>query len=416
MQSDYPKMYRIRQRFDAATIEDVAATITDEFERNNISQRVSPGGRVAVAVGSRGIHDLQLIVSTTVDCLKHLGLKPFIVPAMGSHGGATDEGQEAVLHHLGISETSVGAPIVSHMDVISLGRLDNGAEVFISKDIAEADHLVVINRVKPHTAFRSDVESGLCKMLAVGCGKHQGALNMHKFGLGASIKPAAEVILKKIPVLCGLAIVENSLDLPHTIRLALPENFIEIDRRLLEVGRKLLPRIPVDSLDVLIVGELGKNISGGGIDPNVIGFWRREGGVREPDYRTLVLLDITEQSHGNALGIGMVDLTSKRVMDKVDLKVTYTNALTTGIWRAVRLPMALENDQAVMDAVLFHAVDVSKIRMGRIVNSLSLEYLWVTREVLEELKTNDSIEIDETPLTIDFDTEGRMLPFDLPQL
>jgi hypothetical protein len=235
-------------------------------------------------------------------------------------------------------------------------------------------------------------------MLAVGCGKHRGALNMHRFGLGASIKPAAEFILNRIPVLFGLAIVENSLDLPTVIRLTLPEKFIEVDRELLETARRLLPRIPVEQLDILIVNELGKNISGGGIDPNVIRFWRREGGPRVPDYRTVILLDITEQSLGNALGIGMVDLTSRRVMEKVDLDVTYANALTTGVWRAARLPIALENDRAALQAALLHVTDVTRVRMARVLNSLMLEHFWVTREVLEELRGKDGIEVDDSPI------------------
>jgi hypothetical protein len=414
MQIDYPKMYRIRQKFDRSAIADIPKTIRGEFARGDFARRIRPGQRVAVAVGSRGINNLQTIVATMVECLRGMGLQPFIVPSMGSHGGATAEGQEDVLKHLGISEATVNAPVVSSMEVISLGCIENGADVFISKDIAESDHVVVINRVKPHTAFRSDVESGLCKMLSVGCGKHQGALNMHKFGLGASIKPAAEMMLRRIPVLCGLAIVENSLDVAHTFRIARAEEFIDVDRELLESAKRLLPRIPVEKLDVLIVNEMGKNISGGGIDPNVVGFWRREGGPRTPDYRTLILLDITEQSQGNAVGIGMADLTTRRVMDKLDLGATYTNALTTGIWAAVRLPIALKDDRTVLDAALSHVTDIPKVRMARILNSLMLETLWVTEEVVKELRANKDIEVDETPVRIAFDADGRMLPFEMP--
>ena len=414
MNTEYPKLYRIRQRFDNTMIDDVQGAVRAEFARVDFSRKTCPGQRVGIAVGSRGIHKLPLMVATAVECLREMGLRPFIIPAMGSHGGATAEGQKEVLEHMGISEETVHAPIVSSMEVIELGRLENGAEVFVSKDVAEANHVVVINRVKPHTAFRSDVESGLCKMLAVGCGKHRGALNMHKFGLGESIKPAAEMILKKTPILCGLAILENSLDLTNTIQLALPAEFVKIDHELLERARVLLPRIPVESLDVLIVNEMGKNISGGGIDPNVIGFWRRQGGPRTPDYKTVILLDITEKSQGNAVGIGMVDLTTERVRDKIDLHSTYTNALTTGIWAAVRLPIALKNDRAVLDAALTHVTDLSRIRMARILNSLSLETLWVSGEVAKELRGRNGIEVDETPVPIAFDADGRMLPFEVP--
>jgi hypothetical protein len=340
-----------------------------------------------------------------------MGLKPFILPAMGSHGGATAEGQVKLLRELGITESSVGAPIISTMDVISLGSLDSGAEVFVSKDALEADHLVVINRVKPHTAFRNEVESGLCKMLAVGCGKHEGALNMHKFGLATSIIPAARIILEKAPVLCGLAIVENSADRTHTMRCVLPEQFVETDRELLELAWKFLPRIPLEELDILVVDEMGKNISGTGIDPNVVGFWRREGGPRKPDYGTIIVLDLTPQSDGNALGIGLTDLTTRRFMDKVNIEATYANALTTGIWGSVRFPIALQNDRVVLETALSHVVDLDHVRMVRIVNTLHLENFWATEALLPELRKQKGITVDEKPLQLQFDDEGKLRTF-----
>lgn len=404
-------MYRIQQRFDTTSIRDVPEEVRREFSRLNGGKNIKPHQRVAVAVGSRGINNLKTIVATVVECIRNMALKPFILPAMGSHGGATAEGQVKLLNEFGITESSVNAPIISTMDVISVGRLDSGAEVFISKDALEADHLVVINRVKQHTLLRGEVESGLCKMLAVGCGKHKGALDMHKFGLAASIIPAAQILLAKAPVLCGLAIMENSLDQTHTVKLALPEQFIEVDKELLESARRLLPRIPLEDLDILIVDEMGKNISGAGIDPNVIGFWRREGGPRKPDYRTLIVLDLTHQSEGNAVGIGMVDLTTRKVIDKVDLKPTYTNALTSGVWRSVRFPIALENDRAVLETALSHVLDPHDVRMVRIVNTLHLENFWATEALLPELREQEGVIVDEAPLQLQFDDEGKLLSF-----
>jgi hypothetical protein len=408
---NYPFMYRIQQRFDTTSIGDVPEAVRRGFSRLDIGKNVQPGQRVAVTAGSRGIDNLTTITATVVECLRNMGLKPFILPAMGSHGGATAVGQVKLLNHLGITESSAGAPIISTMDVISLGNLDSGAEVFMSKDALEADHIVVINRVKPHTAFRSEVESGLCKMLTVGCGKHEGALNMHKFGLAASIIPAARIILEKAPVLCGLAIVENSADRTHTMSFALPEQFVEIDRELLELAWKFLPGIPLEELDILVVDEMGKNISGAGIDPNVVGFWRREGGSRKPDYRTIIVLDLTPQSDGNALGIGLTDLTTRRVMDKVNIQATYANALTTGIWGSVRLPIALENDRAVLETALSHVSDLGHVRMVRIVNTLHLENFWATEALLPELREKESLIIDETPVQLRFDEAGRLHPF-----
>jgi len=408
---NYPLLYRIQQRFDMASIQDVPGMVRREFSRLDVGKNVQPGQRVAVTAGSRGIDNLIPITATVVECLRNVGLKPFILPAMGSHGGATAKGQVKLLSELGITESSIGAPITSTMDVISLGTVDSGAEVFISKDVLEADHLVLINRVKPHTAFRGEVESGLCKMLTVGCGKHEGALNMHKFDLAASIIPAARIILEKAPVLCGLAIVENSADRTHTMRFALPEQFVEIDRELLKLAWKFLPGIPLEELDILVVDEMGKNISGAGIDPNVVGFWRREGGPRKPDYRTIIVLDLTPQSDGNALGIGLTDLTTRRVIDKVNIQATYANALTTGIWGSVRLPIALENDRAVLETALSHVSDLDHVRMVRIVNTLHLENFWATEALLPALREKESLIVDETPVQLRFDEEGRLHPF-----
>ncbi len=408
---NYPLMYRIQQRFDTTCIKDVPEAVRREFSRLDIGRKVRQGQRVAVTAGSRGIDNLIPITAAVVECIRNMGLTPFILPAMGSHGGATAEGQVKLLGELGITESSVGAPIISTMDVISLGRLESGAEVFMSKDALEADHIVVINRVKPHTAFRSEVESGLCKMLTVGCGKHEGALNMHKFDLAASIIPAARIILEKAPVLCGLAIGENAADRTHTMRFALPEQFVEIDRELLKVAWKFLPTIPLGELDILVVNEMGKNISGAGIDPNVVGFWRREGGPRKPDYRTIIVLDLTPQSDGNALGIGLTDLTTRRVIDKVNIQATYANALTTGIWGSVRLPIALENDRAVLETAFSHVSDPDRVRMVRIVNTLHLENFWATEALLPELREKESLIVDETPVQLRFDEEGRLHPF-----
>jgi hypothetical protein len=403
----FPKLYKVKQIFDDSFEPDPAGAVRREIGRADLAGRYACGQSVAVAVGSRGIQGIKGMVETLVSSLMDMGLKPFIVPAMGSHGGATAEGQRQVLEHLGITEASCGVPIRSSMDVVSLGHLPSGAEVFVARDILEADHLVLINRVKLHTAFRGQVESGICKMLTVGCGKHQGALNMHKFGLTDSIIPAAHVILGRVSVLFGIAVLENAAEKTHTVKLVLPEDFIETDAMMLKTAFSLFPRIPLEDLDILVVGQMGKNISGGGMDPNVIGMWRRDGGPRKPNYRTLAVLDLTPESHGNAMGIGLADLTTKRVIDGIDLKSTYTNALTTGIWAAARLPISLENDRAVLEIVC----DPRKVRMAFIANTLYLETFWASEALLPELRAKGSIEIDETPLALRFSDEGRLLPF-----
>jgi hypothetical protein len=407
----FPMLYKVNQIFDDSFEPDPSGAVRRGIARSDLSGRFTPGQTIAVAVGSRGIQEIVGMVAAMVSSLKTLGLKPFIIPAMGSHGGATGDGQRQVLEHMGITEAAVGAPIRSSMDVVSLGHLPSGAEVFVARDAMEADHLALINRVKPHTAFRGQVESGICKMLAVGCGKHQGALNMHKFGLAESIVPAASVILDRVSVLFGIAVLENAAEKTHTVRVVLPETFIESDAEMLKTAFGLFPRIPVDDLDILVVGEMGKNISGGGMDPNVIGMWRRDGGAREPNYRTVVLLNLTPESHGNAMGIGLADLTTRRVIDMLDIKATYTNALTTGLWAAARLPIALENDRVALETALSPIHEPEKVRMACITNTLFLETFWASEALLTELRLRGDIEIDEKPLAFRFSGEERLLPF-----
>lgn len=408
----FPEMYMVEQRFQVPVLRDVEAAVKEELLRFPVTSLTSPGQTVAVAVGSRGIHDLVPVVRTVVGHLKESGLRPYIIPAMGSHGGATALGQEQVLKGLGITESSVGAPVRSDMQVVSLGRLESGLEVFCAKDALLADHLVVINRVKPHTAFRGPVESGLCKMLAVGLGRKEGASLMHRYGLGESIVPAALRILEKAPVLLGLAILESPSGGTCSVRVVQPSEFPKADKELLEKAWEIFPRVPVEKLDLLLVERMGKDISGAGMDPNVIGLWRREGGPRIPDYKTVVVLDLTPASHGNATGIGMADLTTKRLMSKVDLQATYTNALTSGVLRSARLPIPMDTDKEAVQAALAQIPDISSVRMARIRDTLNLERFWVTQALLPELRERQGLVVHEKPTPLLFDEEGSLLPLD----
>ncbi len=406
----YPLMHRIAQTFQADSIADIDGEV-----RNRLAPIAIPaaaGAPVAVAVGSRGIHHIRRIVAAVVNCLKDRGYEPFIMPAMGSHGGATAEGQRRLLAELGICQDTTGAPIVSSMDTVSLGRLDSGCDVLFARDAMEAGAVFVINRVKPHTAFRGPVESGLCKMLVVGCGKHRGAENIHTYDVAAALEPAARLILAQAPILGGLAVLENARGGVQAMELAAPENFIEIDRRLLRQARRLLPSLPVDALDLLIVDEIGKNISGSGMDPNVIGFWRRDGGERQPDYRCIVVLDLTAASHGNALGIGWADLTTRRLVNKMDVKVSYTNAITAGAFRAVRLPLTLESDREAVDTALLKVPNVLGARIARIRNTLELETFWASSALVEELARDAAISVSGHTAAFAFDAAGRLQPFE----
>jgi hypothetical protein len=406
---DFPSLYRIQQRFDVTSIDDVAGAVREEFAKFDPGDKIQPGQTVAVGVGSRGTHDLKVLVMATVECLKAMQLKPYVIPAMGSHGGGTGKGQAQILTELGITEDAVAAQVVSNMDVVSLGRVESGAEVFFAKDAFAADHLVVINRVKPHTAFRAEVESGLCKILAVGCGRQKGAENMHKFDLAQTIVPAARRIIEKTSVLCGLAVTENALGGTHSLKLAQPEEFADLDSEFLKTAWTLLPKLPIDDLDILLVDEMGKNVSGAGMDPNVIGFWRREGGPRKPDYRILVVLDLTPHSHGNATGIGMADLTTRRVIDQIDWEATYLNAFTSGVLRSARMPIPVENDRLAVETALNRTPDPASVRMVRIVNTGELETFWASEAVLPELRDREKVAVDDTPLNLRFTDEGRLL-------
>ena len=406
-----PALYPVHQKFDVRTIEDVPAVVREQFKGFDPGDKIKPGQSVAVAVGSRGTHDLVDLVETTVRCLEGLGLKPYIVPAMGSHGSATGPGQAKVLSDLGISEETIGVPIRSTMDVVSLGRVESGAEVFFAQDALDADHIVVINRVKPHTAFRGEVESGICKIMAVGLGRQVGASNMHKYDLGKTIIPSARLILEKAPILCGIAVTENALGGTQKIVLSPPERFVDTDRELLKEAWELFPRLPMNELDILIVDEMGKNVSGAGMDTNVIGFWRREGGLREPNFNTLIVLDLTDPSHGNATGIGMADLTTKRMMAKVDLEATYMNAFTSRVIRSAKLPIPMEHDRAAVEFALDAVPDPMNCKMARIVNTGELETFWATASVLPEFASNEKITVENRALNLTFDEIGRLLPF-----
>lgn len=406
-----PALFRVTQSFEGEPLTDVGSDVRKLFASFKPNREIKPGQSVAVGVGSRGTYDLKELVAATVECLKGCGLKPHIIPAMGSHGGATAEGQIELLAGLGITEAAMSAPLRASMEVVSLGQIDEGPEVFLAEDALEADHLVVINRIKPHTLFRAEVESGLSKMLAIGLGRQAGASTLHRYDLAQVILPAAEVVRAKVPLLCGLAVTEHASGGTNSVRLAMPDEFPAVDAELLEEAWTLFPRLPIDELDLLIVDEFGKDVSGAGMDPNVIGLWRRDGGPRKPNYKILVLLHLTEPSHGNAMGLGMADLTTQRVVDSIDFKATYMNALTSGVLRSPRIPVHLVHDRAVIEAALNQLPEPETARVGRIVSTAKLQTFWVSSPVAEELKSDSRMTVEDKPLELRYDAENRLSPF-----
>ncbi len=406
------RMRRVRQHLAKPRIEDVPFEIAGRMAR--ISGRVRPGMSIAVTAGSRGITGIPLILRAVVSALRDLGADPFIVSAMGSHGGGTTPGQERVLHHLGITEESVGAPLRMTSTAVEMGTTESGRTVFVDAEAAKADGIFVVNRIKPHTAFRESLASGLLKMLSVGLGKVPGATQVHKLGSSGLYSGVLEIgllALKKLPVLGGLAIVENSLEETARLEVLLPEEMEEKERELLRYSWELLPRLPLGTLDLLIIEEIGKNYSGTGMDTNVIGRWKDMDvkGPITPEIKRIVVLRLCEASEGNANGIGMADFTTRKLVESIDWKATLTNVHTTGFWsRAFCPPFPGSDREAIRWALdsLKQPPDVP-LSAARIRNTLHLEELWLNEAASSAAKDCEKIG-ELQPLR--FNEEGDLLP------
>jgi hypothetical protein len=327
---------------------------------------------------------------------------------MGSHGGATVEGQRGVLAEYGITEREVGAPVLATMDTVVLGELGDGTPVHFDRNASEADATIVVGRVKAHTAFRGEIESGLCKMTAIGLGKQRGAETIHARGLRDTIPDVAQLTLQRGNVVLGLALVENAAHRLHTIRAAMPDQFHDTDRELLRVANELLPRVPFDELDLLVVDQLGKNISGSGMDYNVVGMWRRIGGEKRPLYKRIAVLDITPESEGNGLGVGIADFTTRRVFDKLDLRKTYMNGLTANAIDAVKIPVVLDSDAEALEVALKSANAGSEPRVAWIKNTLDLQDLLVSEGLLPEVASIETLVVESDPAPLLFDGDGTL--------
>jgi hypothetical protein len=387
---DNIEMVRVRQRFLAEHIKDIDAATRETLAASGVTIR--QGMDIAIAVGSRGIAGLGRIVSVTVEWVRRQGGNPFIVPAMGSHGGATAEGQEAVLRGYGIEEATVGAPIRSSMDVIELPRGESPVDVFFDQNANRADATIVINRIKPHTSFRGHYESGLMKMIAIGLGKHRQAKAIHALGvegLRTVMPKVARQILRQANVVLGIAVVENAYDEPLLIRAIPSFSIPQEEPALLELARRNMPSLPLDRIDLLIVDEIGKNISGLGMDTNIIGRLKIRGQSEPdfPDIRVIVARDLTVETGGNAAGVGLADIATRRLVSKIDFQATYENVLTTGFLERGKLPIIAETDREALD-IAFRADGMphpSLARIVRIQNTLRLSELHVSRTALEDL-------------------------------
>ena len=411
-----PKMHRIRQTFDRPLVKDIREAVNTELTRLSLHKRIKPGGRIAITAGSRGIANMAEILKTVADRLKALGADPFIFPAMGSHGGATSGGQLALLAHYGVTEKAMGVPILASMEVSEIGKTEDGVPVYIDRYAGEADHIVVINRIKPHTKFKAPIESGLMKMMAIGMGKQKGADYYHKAALHYTfykiIVDAGLEVLKRAPVLCGLGIVENAYDETAKI-VALELDALEKEeKKLLEEAKRLMPRLPFNEIDLLIVDEIGKDISGVGIDPNVTGRNRDLIGVfpHPTNVKRIFVRDLTSHSNGNATGIGLVDITTKRLVEKINYQAMYMNTITGISLEKAAVPMHFETDREAIEVALgsIGLIPPEQSRIVRIKNTLCLDEVEVSEVFQKELAGRRDLEKIGGPSAITFDDRGNL--------
>jgi hypothetical protein len=414
----FPKMVRVRQRLVAPAVPDVRTAVRAALQALNVAGRVTAGQRIAIPAGSRGISSIVTILDAVVREMQAVGLVPFIFPAMGSHGGATAEGQREVLATYGITEERLGVPIRASMEVIEVGRTPRGIPVFVDKIAAEADWVAVINRIKPHTEFSGDIESGLMKMMAIGFGNHRGALNTHqyavKYGYREAIPEIGTAVLAQLPVLFGLGILENAYDQTAKVVAIPPGRFVAEEKRLLREARGLMARLPVDFLHLLIVDEMGKDISGSGMDTNVIG---RVMVIGEPEPETPRILriyvrDLSEKTYGNAIGIGLADFCSQALADKIDPLPTQINCITAMTPEKARLPIALETDREAVATALTTVgpVEPWEARVIRIKNTLEMEEIQISEALMDELKGRDDVTVIGGLEEMPFDGAGRLPP------
>lgn len=406
---------KIKQVFPRPVISDPVAKVLCEMEKIRSAAGIGPGRRTAITAGSRGIKNIVPILRAVAEAIRRAGGEPFIVGAMGSHGGGTAAGQREVLQSLGIAEETVGCPVRTSDQVVAIGSTSAGVPVYCDAEAWGADGIVVVNRVKPHTTFHGPVESGLYKMMVVGLGKAQGATAIHRLGphrMAAALLEMGGLFVRSGKIVAGVAIVENSCEDTAVIETAAADGLEEMERRLLQEAYRLLPRLPAEHLDFLVVQEMGKNISGTGMDTNVIGR-ARIAGVPEPDspfIARVVVLDLTGDSHGNATGIGLADFTTRRLADKINWNATYLNCITSGNVQRAMLPITMADDREAVEAALrsLSAGKISLLKGALIKNTLEMTHIWVTESLAGELSVRPGLGLLSEPQPLAF-SGGRLV-------
>ena len=409
------KMYRILQTFNKDKLKNIPEMICQEFRAINLDQKIKPGMKIGITVGSRGISNLQLIIKTIIEEVKKRKGTPFILPAMGSHGNANAEGQKQVLKSYGITEESMGVLINATLDVDELGKLENGLPVYFDKYALQADGIIAVNRIKVHTVYKAEVESGLCKMLAVGLGNHKGATSIHSLGpkyIPDNVVNSAQIILKKAPIMCGLGILENAYDNIAKVKAAIPEDFFKVDKELLIESKANLPSLPISNIDILILEEMGKNISGAGMDTNITGGVKayKEGDYNPPQIKKIIVLDLTLESHGNALGVGIADIITKKLYKKIDFEVTYKNVITCGYLDRVKIPLVADTDKEAINIALKSTYNLPDTKPAIILirNTLKLTEMFVSETIWKKIRYKKNISTIGGSRKLIFDSVGKL--------
>ena len=416
--SEYPEIFRVRQTFDRPLVEDIPAEVDAQLSSLALGPKVQPGQTVAITAGSRGVANIHIIIKAIVDHFKGLGAAPFIVPAMGSHGGGTPEGQRQIIEDYGVTEEFCGCPIKASMETIIVCEAKEGFPVHFDKHASEADHVVVVGRVKPHTNFVGDIESGLMKMMLIGLGKHDGATIYHRaikdYSFGQILRSVGREVLAKCSVIAGVGIVENAYDETAKIQAVGPEEFEDREKELLVTARAWMPRLPFDAGDLLFVDKIGKNISGTGLDTNVVGrkFGFHSAGPDEtPKIRYIAVRGLTEETHGNATGIGTTELALTRAINQMDTKITRINCFTGGSPIGAMAPIDFETDQLLLDAILpgIGLTEPVDAKFMWIQDTLHVSELECSVAYLEEARERSDLEVLVEPRPLPFDNQG-MLP------
>ncbi|MCG9126493.1 DUF2088 domain-containing protein [Candidatus Poribacteria bacterium] len=418
-----PRMARVKQHFDAPVLSNLPAAIHEELDRINATNIIQSGESVAITAGSRGVANIATAVKSTVEYLKNLGAKPFVVPAMGSHGGATAEGQTTVLEHYGITESTVGAPVKATMDVVQLGSIKNAdaddLPVFMDRYAAEADHVIPLNRIKAHTDFNGSIESGVLKMMVIGLGKQQGANYYHRaffqYGLEHVITAVGGFILDTGKIAFGIGLLENAHEDTAKVVAMPAKNLLRTERELLVEAKSMMGRLPFDELDLLIVDWSGKNISGTGMDTNVIGRMMQnfEPEPLKPAILRIFVRDLTEESDGNATGIGLADFTTTRLVDQIDRHSTYMNGITALGPQKSKIPFYYDTDKEAIEVAL-ETIGLTKpenARVIRIESTLRLTDLDISEVLLKDVDLHSNLEVVGDTLPLKFDSSNNLLPF-----